>query len=320
MNECREQIINRGWEFWPGMYHSSFRTAPDKTVQKVNLPHDYMIESQVKVDAPAGPAMGYYDGTVGSYVKMLEIPAEWSGERVLLHFDGIMMNSTIEINGNKIASHHYGYTPFWVDITPYMVFGESNRLTVVINPSMQPNSRWYTGAGIYRDVTLVHVPKLHVAPDGVFVWTKRIDWNGGNAETAFLQAEVTVENHCEKNHIALVQVTAVPVCGNGEWEAEIPAAPKGWLEKTVIRSAKIQIEAGKQATARIPVTVSNPRLWCEETPDRYRLEVQVTDLGEFANRLIESAGEPMEDQTQVMFGIRTVTADSSNGLLETAGV
>ena len=74
---------------------------------------------------------------------------------VYLHFDGVMMNATVEINGSKAVLQHNGYIPFSVNITPYIYFGKTNRVTVIVNPSMQPNSRWYTGAGIFRSVELL---------------------------------------------------------------------------------------------------------------------------------------------------------------------
>ncbi|MCI9190777.1 MAG: hypothetical protein HFH84_14400 [Lachnospiraceae bacterium] len=87
---------------------------------------------------------------VGTYTKYFEVPEAWQGERVYLHFDGVMMNASVSVNGSLVKRHHYGYTPFSVDITEALYFGGANRVTVTANPSMQPNSRWYTGAGIYR--------------------------------------------------------------------------------------------------------------------------------------------------------------------------
>ena len=79
-----------------------------------------------------------------------------------------MMNATVEVNGSRAALQHNGYIPFAVRITPYLAFGVDNRITISVNPSMQTNARWYTGAGVFRSVQLLHLPGLHIAPDGIF--------------------------------------------------------------------------------------------------------------------------------------------------------
>ena len=168
----RNQNIDQCWQFQHGLYGGFPDPEKAKSIREVNLPHDYMIESEVTKDAAAGPASGYYTEGVAYYTKQIEIPQEWSEEVVYLHFDGIMMNATVDINGSKVALQHNGYIPFSVNITPYIYFGKMNRVTVTVNPSMQPNSRWYSGAGIFRSVELCHMPKLHIAPDGIFGYTK----------------------------------------------------------------------------------------------------------------------------------------------------
>lgn len=105
------------------------------------------------------------------------IPEEWENEEIYLHFDGVMLNATVDINGGKAALQHNGYIPFSVNITPYIYFGKKNRVTVTVNPSMQPNSRWYSGSGIFRSVELCHFPKVHIANDGIFGYTKSIDYD-----------------------------------------------------------------------------------------------------------------------------------------------
>ena len=173
---CRDTFprtvnIDGGWKFQYGPFMPGDELSGKCTARTVNLPHDYMLEDNVCEHAPAAAAMGYYNGRVAYYSKTIRIPAAWKKEKVFLHFDGVMMNTVLEVNGCQVLLHHYGYTPFWADITPYLYWGEENRLTLCVNPSMQPNSRWYTGAGIFRSVELVHTPMLHIAPDGIFTET-----------------------------------------------------------------------------------------------------------------------------------------------------
>ena len=113
----KKEDLNRGWSFQKGSPMLMMALATGSFGRKVNLPHDYMIESDVRADAPAGAAMGYYTEGVATYTKELDIPAEWEGEKIYLHFDGVMMNAAIAVNGSLLGRHHYGYTPFTVDLT-----------------------------------------------------------------------------------------------------------------------------------------------------------------------------------------------------------
>ena len=106
----------------------------------------------------ATAASGFYPGCAGVYEKLLDIPAEWAGQRVLAVFDGVYMQAAVSLNGSQLALHPYGYSPFVVDLTRRVRFGERNRLEVVADATAAPNCRWYPGAGIYREVKLVHGP------------------------------------------------------------------------------------------------------------------------------------------------------------------
>lgn len=319
---------NRDWFFTKGSANMT------NYGNRVQLPHDYMIGEAVREDAPAGAAMGYFTGGVGTYTKFLTVPEEWEGERVYLHFDGVMMNASVSVNGSLVKRHHYGYTPFSVDITDALYFGESNRITVSVNPSMQPNSRWYTGAGIYRTVELSHVKPLHIEPDGIFAYTKRIRFfeeNGGlcgeapeenRAEFAGVMVEVTLRNHFTEDHQVRVRALISPenqeenfpenrkengISHQGQADAE--AGP-------VIRDTVLLVKAGSTAVARIPVSVNRPRLWDAEHPSLYQVKVQLEDMGVFTVCLKkEQALEGVCDEGETLFGIRTVTADAAYGLL-----
>lgn len=288
--------LNRDWYFKRGTSMLLQSLAAGDFGKKVQLPHDYMIESDVTEDAPAKAASGYYTEGVATYTKLVEIPAEWEGEKVFLHFDGVMMNASVRVNGGFAGIHHYGYTPFTLDITDALYYGEENRIEVVVNPSMQPNSRWYSGAGIYRGVSLSHVPGLHLIPDAIFAYTKRLEGiseEGETAKEAFLMAEVTVQNELAKDH-------QVKVC------VELGSASG---------SSVLFVKAGRTAVARVALRMENPMLWDAEHPHLYQVKATLQDMGEFGVHLKpERALKGILDEEETLFGIRTISADSTHGL------
>ncbi|MBR6322560.1 MAG: DUF4982 domain-containing protein, partial [Lachnospiraceae bacterium] len=252
-------------------------------------------------EAPSGASSGYYTAATAHYGKNVMIPAEWEGKRVVLEADGIMMNATVEVNGCKAALQHYGYAPFTVDLTPYLYFGEENHIVITVNPSMQPNSRWYSGAGIIRALSLKHTPKLCLASDGIFVYTKELEYDGeGNAVTAFLLAEVDVENHTEKNQIA---------------EVSLSLTPEGEKEPVITRSQRIQLNPGKNETAYMALTLDNPVLWDAENPRLYKVRASVKPYAEYRTHMILTAeAEITEDENEVLFGVREIRYDVKRGL------
>ena len=305
--ECamKNELLNRGWEVQKGMPMMLHALAMGTFGKKVHLPHDYMIESDVREDAPAGSAMGYYTGETATYTKMLEIPEEWEEEKIYLHFDGAMMNAAVSVNGSLVKRHHYGYTPFSADITDVLYSGRKNRISVTVNPSMQPNSRWYSGAGLFRNVSISHGDPLHIEQDGIFFYTRRLEQVDGAYRTAgkaFVTAEITVKNDTDRDH--QVRVTAA-----------LTPEQKTGTEPVCERNTVLLVKARRTATAYVPMTVENALLWDEEHPDLYEVTATLTDMGVFGVNLQREEGERFCDEERAMTGIRTVSADSTNGLL-----
>ena len=284
--------LDQSWKFDFGLGGGP-RLRPSETEKTVNLPHDYMIESDSFPEAAPGPASGYFSAGVAHYEKKVMIPAEWAGEIVTLEFDGAMMNATVEVNGDKAALQHYGYAPFSVNITPYIYYGEENRISVVVNPSMQPNCRWYSGAGIFRSLKLVHTPRLHVTTDGIFAWTAAVEDN-----VATIKTQVEIANETLENRMAEVTVSLIP---DGEEEA------------VVSRTSRVQINPCTKDTAYLVLTVENPALWDAENPNLYKVRASVKNMGEFRTHLIPEENG-MVDTAEVLFGIRTITVDVRHGL------
>ena len=284
--------LDKGWMFRRGYLDSI--TMLEKTPGiPVNLPHDGMIGTPVSADAPAGVDMGYFSGGLSNYTKTIHIPKEWKNECVGLLFDGAMMNATVDVNGSKAALWHNGYAPFCCELTDFISFGEDNRITVNINTSMQPNSRWYTGSGLYRGVKLLHGPRVHIVPDGIFAYTKEI-----SDGYAFMEALVEVKNAGLGNRLAEVTVS---LCREGTGEAVTEA-------KRVI-----QVCSGRTETARIAFHAENPMLWDADHPNLYRIKAAVKDLGDYRTHFVRDE-ITTTDEAEVLFGIRTISADSVHGL------
>ena len=184
----RSISLDGKWTFRRGYLDSITMMEQDSGVL-VDLPHDGMIGTPVSPDAPAKADSGYYTGGLTNYTRYVFVPEEWQGSCVGLKLDGVMMNASVDVNGSRVGMCHNGYAPFYVDLTDYVTFGENNRVTINVNTSMQPNSRWYSGSGLYRGVCLMNGPRVHIVPDGLYVFTKEI-----NDGYAFLEALVEVVN------------------------------------------------------------------------------------------------------------------------------
>ena len=288
----RSISLDGKWTFRRGYLDSITMMEQDPGVL-VDLPHDGMIGTPVSPDAPAKADSGYYTGGLTNYTRYVFVPEEWQGSCVGLKLDGVMMNASVDVNGSRVGMCHNGYAPFYVDLTDYVTFGENNRVTINVNTSMQPNSRWYSGSGLYRGVCLMNGPRVHIVPDGLYVFTKEI-----NDGYAFLEALVEVVNTELQNCMAEVELTLYY-----DGREEVAAQTKRVIE----------IGHGKTENARLTLTVKDPLLWDADSPNLYRVKAKVRKLGIYTTHFVP--GEDVTvDEAEAVFGIRTVTADPVHGL------
>lgn len=186
-SQARErQNFDAGWRFILAdsaqMAGSSYQ---DGHWRMLNLPHDWAIEGDFLASNPSGAGGGALPGGIGWYRKHFFIDSERiSGSRYFIEFDGVYMNSTVFVNGQKVGFRPYGYSSFEYDITKYLKQG-SNVIAVRVDNSDQPNSRWYSGCGIYRHVWLTRTSSVHVRHWGVHVVT--------DAQTGQVKVAVDVE-------------------------------------------------------------------------------------------------------------------------------
>lgn len=288
--------IDQNWEFMLGE-PSNIPGMPRQTKQ-VNLPHDFMIESDVKKDSVNGAATGYFDGGTATYTKYLDVPGEWENKRVLVSFDGVFRDVSVILNGHIMGRHHYGYTPFSVDLTSQVKYGKKNRLAVVVSSDAEPNSRWYPGAGIYRHVHLLTAPKLHIANDGIFAHTSHII-----GADAFVTVETTVENHTDQDQEIWVNLSFYGADGEADEGSHAATVSKG--------AVKVYVRKGECTAARTEVMVENAKIWDIDHPNLYQIQAELVTA-----RPTDHAGEMcVMDTEETTFGIRTISIDARNGFM-----
>ena len=200
--------------------------------QAVTLPHDAQISEKRSADV-GGSGHGYFPGGVYTYEKNFIAPSEWEGKRILVEFEGVYKNASVSLNGKEILFHPYGYTGFFAELEG-MRYGEQNSIKVVADNSKMPNSRWYSGAGIYRPVWLHVCKKDGLYPECVKISTVSI-------EPAVIRIEAPVSVKADVNGI-IGEGTSI--------ELTIPDA-KLWSAETP-NLYVARITAGEDDTAQIP--------------------------------------------------------------------
>ena len=208
-------------------------TAPGKTV---TLPHDAMLAEPRTALSAGGTNTGWYEGYDYEYQRTLTVPENELADTHILEFEGVYHNAEVWLNGQKAAFRPYGYTNFYVDCAPYLHAGE-NELRVIARNADQPNSRWYSGAGIYRPVQLWTARSAHIALNGVKIRTLSLD-------------------------PAVVEV-------------RVKTTAPGTVRLTVDDLPAMQQESDGEAV--FTLTLDNARLWTPETPNLYTCRVSFAD-------------------------------------------
>ena len=191
--------------------------------QVVDLPHDAMIVEQRDPESLSGSAGAYFPGGIYIYEKTFDVPHDWSDKHILFEFEGVYQNSKVYINGLEAGGYPYGYMPFTVCADGFLEYGKENIIRVVADNSKIPNSRWYTGGGIYRPVWMYVTNKEHIKHEGVKISTLSYKPARIRVETAHTGGNINVE---------ILYHDQVVAKGQGDnLELEIPDA-KLWSDET----------------------------------------------------------------------------------------
>ena len=294
INSNRETNFNTDWQFIrsdiSGAEHPGF---DDSDWRSLDLPHDYSIEdlpekAGVKQIGPfseesaGGASTGHVVGGTAWYRKHFVLDKTDEGKCVKILFDGVYMNADVWINGNHLGNHPYGYTAFTYDLTDYLnPTGQDNVLAVQVKNEGK-NSRWYSGSGIYRDVTLIKTNPLHVDLWGIFVNTPAVV--DGKAKVA---VDVDLVNESQENKKFTLNIDFNDPDGK-----PIP----GMTDEK-------ELKAGNKFTYKHEFEFADCRLWSTENPELYTITVQLI------------RGKEIIDEIKENFGIRTTEFTAEKGFL-----
>ncbi|MFC0681516.1 glycoside hydrolase family 2 TIM barrel-domain containing protein [Lysobacter korlensis] len=245
--------------------------------RSVRLPHDALRDAERRPDVPGKGAGAYYPHGAYTYLKRFPVPAAWEGCLVRLEVQGAFRRAQVFLNEEFAGNRADGYARFFVDLTPYLRYGEDNELRIEVRSG--EDSRWYSGTGLHRPV-LLHVDRpVHIVPDGVVVSTVRLE-----EDQAVIDVVTTVANAGLSSRTVTVSTT---ITGPDGTEVERGATPS-------------TLAPGEQAVVRQRLYLQAPALWSTDSPALHTARVAL--------------GYDPADDVVVNFGVRTVTVDPRKGL------
>ncbi|MBN1181547.1 MAG: DUF4982 domain-containing protein [Bacteroidales bacterium] len=247
----------------------------------LDVPHDFSIEQPFDSTNSTSGGGGYTYSGIGWYRKHFITEPYYIEKKVWVLFDGVYRNSEVWVNGHYLGIRPYGYSSFYYEITSFLnPVGEKNVIAVKVNTTEQPNSRWYTGSGIYRHVWLVTKNKLHINQWGVFARTIE-----ANKNKAGIEVSIELNNDLNSDQFCTIMTKFLNT--NNKQVAGTESI--------------IEIKSGQYFTINQNIKIDNPELWSVENPNLYCLQVEVW------------SGNKMIDFYTTPFGIRTFRFDPDKG-------
>jgi beta-galactosidase len=243
--------------------------------QKVDLPHDWSVRQ--KLDPENASSMGYLPGGIGWYKKSVVIPQQ--DKKIYICFEGVYNRSEVFVNGKSIGKRPNGYISFMYDITPYVQFNKANEILVRVDHHRAADSRWYTGAGIYRDVWLVYANPVHIAQWGVYAYPTL------DKSTGVLNVEVDVVNTTGQQE----KLTIVNELVNKQNKVVATASNPLVVDRAASKKLSTQLK------------VANPQMWDLNDPVLYTLRTKIIKGGK------------QVDANTTTTGFRQLTFDANKG-------
>jgi beta-galactosidase len=272
----------KNWKFYSGDEDNAEDPVfDDSGWRTLNLPHDWSIEGEFSNEHPATPGGGALPGGIGWYRKKFVIPESARDKLVFIDFDGIYQNSEVWINGNYLGIRPNGYISFRYELTPFINFGsDENVIAVKVDNSQQPNSRWYSGSGIYRNVRLIITNKVFVDHWGTFVTTPEV-----SRQSARINLNTNIRNATKNDRQVTLNTTI--------YDAEGEKVAFYTSDGLITRQSVLEINQ--------EITVVKPVLWSVENPHLYKAVSTV----EWESTVY--------DEYETVFGIRYFNFDSKRG-------
>jgi len=273
--------FNNAWSFKLGHHPEARTDSMDVSDWRtLDVPHDWSIEGEFSEEHATEPEGGALPAGIGWYRKSFEIPDDWEDRKVFISFDGVYRNSEVWINGEYLGKRPFGYISFQYDLTPHLNYGGKNTIAVKVDNSAQPNSRWYTGSGIYRNVYLIAKEKIYIDHWGTLVTTPFVSKDSAN-----ISFKVDLKNSLDT--LKNVQVKSVILDSEGQ--------QVGIQENSVEISGKDSLEVSQN------LSISNPKLWDTENPYLYSINTSIWHEGK------------LMDDYKTPLGIRKFHFDAEKG-------
>ena len=307
MTNDRRQDFTAGWTFHLGDDSAASRPDYDDTAWRIlNLPHDWAIEGEFSRDNPSGTGGGALPGGIGWYRKTFTVDKADEGKRLYIDFDGVYMNSEVFINGHSLGVRPYGYVSFSYDLTPYIKWGGKNVVAVRVDNGEQPNSRWYSGCGIYRNVWLTKLNPVHIAQWGTFITAEDVSKNS---------ARLNIRTKIQYDAAAQLQDSVKQADGTYVvFDSEIVPLADVVLQSRLMDAEGNVVDEVASELQVIPtclneveqeIVVKNPNLWSVNTPYIYKVN----------SILIDKITGKVLDNYCTNTGIRTFRFDAQKGFI-----
>lgn len=267
----KTENFNKDWKFNLGDVANGQDIKLDDSQWRVlNLPHDWSIEGKFDKDNPATVGGGALPGGIGWYRKSFTIPVTDKDKLIFIEFDGVYRNSEVWINNNYLGKRPYGYSSFRYELTPYLKYGnEKNIISVKVDNSKQPNSRWYSGSGIYRNVRLVTTNKISVDHWGTYVTTPII-----NKEIATVTVQTKLKNATGKSQSVKLLNEIIDADGKSV--------------STIYSEISLTDNSNQEFTQYLDI--KNPVLWDLDNPYLYKVVTMIEADGTVCDEYLTTFG------------------------------
>lgn len=307
VTDNRRQDFTADWTFHLGDDSAASRPDYDDTAWRIlHLPHDWAIEGEFSKDNPSGTGGGALPGGIGWYRKTFTVDKADEGKRLYIDFDGVYMNSEVFINGHSLGVRPYGYVSFSYDLTPHIKWGGKNVVAVRVDNAEQPNSRWYSGCGIYRNVWLTKLNPVHIAQWSTFITVQDVSKNS---------ARLNIRTKIQYDAAAQLQDSVKQADGTYVvFDSEIVSLADVVLQSRLMDAEGNVVDEVASELQVIPacpneveqeIVVKNPNLWSVNTPYIYKVN----------SILIDKTTGKVLDNYCTNTGIRTFRFDVQKGFI-----